>query len=141
MVGFLLGDGSLIKKYEGGGTYFQYTQSINHSEYLHFIFNLFKELGLIKKNEPYLGVSVVKGKTYNYYSFSTRSLKIWNNLYHIWYKSKVKVIPDNLLNILSPISLAYWLMDDGGWTNNGIHLNSNFFFCSRGKILNRNFIN
>ena len=43
LVGFLLGDGTLVKKYTGGGTYFKYSQSIEHSEYLFFVFNLFKD--------------------------------------------------------------------------------------------------
>jgi LAGLIDADG DNA endonuclease family len=36
LVGLLLGDGTLVKKYKGGGTYFKYSQSTVHSEYLFF---------------------------------------------------------------------------------------------------------
>lgn len=34
MTGNLLGDGSLVKKYVGGGTYFKIAQSAMHAEYL-----------------------------------------------------------------------------------------------------------
>lgn len=57
------------------------------------MFNLFKELGVVKMESPSLGTSIVKGKSYNYYTFSTQSLKSFNESYEIWYKSKVKIIP------------------------------------------------
>lgn len=85
-MGLLLGDGSLVKKYKGGGTYFKYAQSTIHSEYLFFVFNLFKDLGVVLMERPIMGTSYVKGQTYNYYTFTTQSLRTWNELYEIWYK-------------------------------------------------------
>lgn len=130
LIGLLLGDGTLVKKYKGGGTYFKYAQGTNHTDYLYFLFNLFKEMEIVNMNKPYFGTSKVKGKSYHYYSFTTRSLKVFNNLHSSWYPSGVKVIPEKISEFLSPISLAYWLMDDGGWTKKGIHLNTNFFNLS-----------
>jgi hypothetical protein len=75
LVGLLLGDGTLVKKYKGGGTYFKYAQSTIHSEYLFFVFHLFKELGTVNMENPSLGTSIVKGKSYNYYTFTTKSLQ------------------------------------------------------------------
>lgn len=135
LVGLLLGDGSLVKKYKGGSTYFKYAQSTIHSDYLFFVFNLFKDLGVVLMESPSLGTSTVKGKTYNYYTFTTQSLRTWNELYEVWYKSKLKIIPENIFSTLTPIGLAFWLMDDGGWTKNGIHLNTNFFSRSDVEIL------
>lgn len=37
---------------------------------------------------------------------------------------RIKIIPKNIFDLLTPIGLAFWLMDDG---NKGIHLNSNAF--------------
>jgi hypothetical protein len=76
---------------------------------------------------PSVGTSTVKGKIYNYYTFTTKSLQTWNELYELWYKSKVKIIPENIFSIITPISLAYWMIDDSGKTNKGIHLHTNFF--------------
>jgi len=78
-------------------------------------------------NKLYFGTSKVKGKISHYYSFTTLSLIVFNNLQSIWYLSGVKIIPEHLSSVLSPISLAYWLMDDGGWTKKGLHLNKKFF--------------
>lgn len=40
---------------------------------------------------------------------------------------KIKVIPKNIFDVLTPIGLAFWLMDDGNKTGRGIHLNTNAF--------------
>jgi len=85
ITGLLLGDGTLIKKYVGGGTYLKYAQSTIHSEYLQFLFDMFKKFGVILMDKPYFGTSIVKGKSHNYFSFTTRSLSIWNTFYNMWY--------------------------------------------------------
>jgi hypothetical protein len=93
MIGLLLGDGTLVKKYIGGATYFKYSQSIIHSEYLQFLFNMFKQFGVVLMDKPYYGTSIVKGKTHNYFSFTTRSLSSWNSLHSMWYSLGIKCIP------------------------------------------------
>nr|UEV87061.1 hypothetical protein [Grifola frondosa] len=40
---------------------------------------------------------------------------------------RIKIIPKNIFDLLTPIGLAFWLMDDGNKTDLGIHLNSNAF--------------
>jgi hypothetical protein len=32
----------------------------------------------------------------------------------MFYKNKVKPVPNNLGELLTPVGLAYWIMDDGG---------------------------
>lgn len=81
-------------------------------------------------DKPYFGTSIVKGKSHNYFSFTTRSLSIWNTFYNMWYSSGIKCVPENISMYLTPISLAYWFMDDGGRTGSGIHLNTNAFSLS-----------
>jgi len=41
IIGLILGDGTLVRKYEKGNTYFQYTQSLIHMAYIHHVFNIF----------------------------------------------------------------------------------------------------
>ena len=41
IIGLILGDGTLGRKYEKGYTYFKYTQSLIHIDYIHHIFNIF----------------------------------------------------------------------------------------------------
>nr|WDS46460.1 LAGLIDADG homing endonuclease [Cyathus striatus] len=35
-----------------------------------------------------------------------------------------KIVPSNILDLLTPIGLAYWIMDDGSIQNKGLHLNT-----------------
>jgi hypothetical protein len=127
MVGLLLGDGTLVKKYTGGGTYFKFAQSVIHSGYLLHVFSLFNEQGHLHMLAPSPGTSLIKGMTHHWLQFSTKSLVEWNSLYALWYVNGVKVIPNNIEELLTPVAIAYWFMDDGGWTGPGIHLATNCF--------------
>ena len=62
------------------------------------------------------------------------------NLYHIWYKNGIKVLPasrwlgraeapdiDILFYSINPIVLAYWIMDDGTFRGYGITIYTNSF--------------
>lgn len=37
IIGLILGDGTLVRKYEKGNTYFQNTQSLIHIAYIHHV--------------------------------------------------------------------------------------------------------
>lgn len=42
------------------------------------------------------------------------------NYYHeLFYMNKVKIIPSNIGTMLTPLGLAYWAMDDGGYDGVG----------------------
>jgi len=127
MVGLMLGDGTLVKKYKGGGTYFKFAQGTIHYGYLLHVFNLFREAGLVLMTIPSNGTSIIKGVTYTWAQFTTVSLSAWNPLYSAWYVNGVKVIPMNIDVLLTPIAMTYWFMDDGGWTGPGIHISTNSF--------------
>nr|ATX61956.1 hypothetical protein [Tremella fuciformis]ATX61977.1 hypothetical protein [Tremella fuciformis]ATX62022.1 hypothetical protein [Tremella fuciformis]ATX62068.1 hypothetical protein [Tremella fuciformis]ATX62113.1 hypothetical protein [Tremella fuciformis] len=127
MTGLMLGDGTLVKKYVSGGTYFKFAQGMVHQEYLEHVFNLFKVDGLVKMRVPSVGKTVLNGVTHKWLQFSTISLSRWNELHALWYVNGVKTIPGNIEELLTPVRLAYWFMDDGGWTKTGIHLATNSF--------------
>jgi hypothetical protein len=135
MVGLMLGDGTLVKKYVGGSTYFKFAQGLVNVDYLQHVFDLFKRAGYVNMDAASEGKSTIKGKTYTWYQFSTRSIPEWNDLHAQWYVGKVKVVPANIFDMLTPVSLAYWHMDDGGWNKGGIHLNTNSFTKDEVELL------
>ena len=47
--------------------------------------------------------------------FSTYTLPCFNELYNLFYLSGKKVIPNNIGDLLTPLSLAYWIADEGSW--------------------------
>jgi hypothetical protein len=140
IIGLILGDGSLVKKYENGNAYFKYSHGVNQFEYLNFVFDLFVKAGYCTMNKPSKGLILNKqtGKNYIYYTFNSKSLKIFSSLYKIFYINKVKVIPENISvpkALLTPIGLAFWFMDDGNKTGKGLHLNTNAFSEKDLKLL------
>lgn len=56
------------------------------------------------------------GKTYKSIYFMTLAFPCLNEFYDLFFKDKVKIIPENLDKLLTPVGLAYWIMDDGGIT-------------------------
>jgi hypothetical protein len=79
------------------------------------------------RTEPTLKSVDTAKAIYFYYSFSTKTQPLFGTLHELWYPNGTKVIPANIASLLTPIMLAFWLMDDGGWTGPGIHLSTNGF--------------
>jgi hypothetical protein len=104
LVGKLLSDGTLEKSSLNSNTRFRFKQSIDRSYY---VIESFIHLSHYCSNIPYLTKSKRKGKTHYGLEFSTRNLPCLNELYILFYKDKVKVIPDNIYDLLTPISLAH----------------------------------
>jgi hypothetical protein len=112
-VGLLLGD--LYGRSRYGNTRFVFKQGLIHKDYLYHLYELFS---LFCPSEPKVtrGLSDTRtGKIYSSISFSTYTLPCFNELYTLFYLSGKKVIPNNIEDLLTPLSLAYWIADDGSW--------------------------
>ena len=127
IIGLILGDGTLVKKYEKGNTYFQYAQSLSHIEYIQHVFNIFASANYNNITNLKVKEARVDGKIHKYLSFNTKSLKELNILHSLFYSQGKKIVPLTIEKLLTPIGLAYWIMDDGSRVNTGYHLNTNGF--------------
>nr|YP_009568450.1 hypothetical protein [Drechslerella brochopaga]QBL02531.1 hypothetical protein [Drechslerella brochopaga] len=56
-----------------------------------------------------------KKKRYYGYEFGTYTFSSFNWLYDLFYVDKIKIISPELINYLTPMSLAFLIMDDGTW--------------------------
>ena len=65
--------------------------------------------------------------TYKSVNFATLSLPCFNQYKSLFYKNNKKIVPINIQELLTPIGLAYWIMDDGSIQNKGLHLNTYAF--------------
>jgi hypothetical protein len=122
ITGNMLGDGSisLSKKTKGNGI-FAMTMDVYSLNYLHHldenIYSKFTETKLY----PYPNVLLPqhKDKEVTQYHFKTKTHPLYTELHSIWYRldmienKYIKIIPSNIFEIFSEISLAYWIMDDG----------------------------
>ena len=61
-----------------------------------------------------------------YCRFKTFTFSSFGWIYDSFYINKVKVVPSFIKEYLSPLALAVWIMDDGGWIKNrGLKLATN----------------
>jgi LAGLIDADG DNA endonuclease family len=94
------------------------TYSLNYLNHLYeTVYKSFSSSGL--HSYPNILLPQHSNKVITQFNFNTRSLPIFSTLHSIWYswskeKNKIiKIIPSNLAEMFSVISLAYWIMDDG----------------------------
>lgn len=109
IIGTLLGDACLEKNGKN------FRLKIDHTEkYKYYIFWLYREFLPFSLN-PRLIIETDKrnGKVYKRWHVATKSLPIFNKYYELFYKGRVKIVPNNLSRLISPLSLAIWFMDDG----------------------------
>ncbi len=59
--------------------------------------------------------------------FHTKSSKEFGILHRYFYKNGVKILPENILDLLTPRMIAVWFMDDGSNTINSFTLNTHGF--------------
>jgi hypothetical protein len=123
LVGLIISDGWLeINK--SGNTRFVFKQSIDKFEYC---YTVFLKLSHYCPSYPFIVKTNLNGKLFYGISFITRTYPCLTELYHIFYKKKVKIVPANLFDILTYEVLAHWICGDGTHTFNGITLQTQSF--------------
>lgn len=122
MVGLILSDAWIVfKGKRSKNALIGFKQSISNFAYLWYVFNL---LSHYCSSYPYLVTDVRKGKIHYALVFETRSMPCITELRSLFYPelSKVKVIPLNIYDMLTPAALAHLIMGDGGFKSKGIYL-------------------
>lgn len=114
LIGSLLGDGNITQS-KGINSYYRAEHSIKQKDYLEWKYNVLKPLcrGNIKESKR---EDKRTNKTYYSCYFYTRTHQYLTELRNLFYIDDIKRIPKNLSELLTPMSLAVWYMDDG--TNN-----------------------
>jgi hypothetical protein len=133
LYGLILGDLYISRKnYENASLRFE--QSIVHKEYLEHLFEKFKYLGT--KN---VSIKVANRKLFETFSlyFVTRQLTSITELHTLFYQEGRKIVPFNIVSLLTEKSLAYWAMDDGNNHQSGYILNTSGFTLDDVKLLQR----
>nr|QBM31598.1 hypothetical protein [Arthrobotrys musiformis] len=125
IIGLLLSDGWLtFGSKRSNYARLRFKQSLSHSTYVWFVFNI---LSHYCNSGPYLTTSTRAGKTSYALGIFTRSLSCFTELYSIFYPNGIKVIPENIYNLLTPVALAHLIMGDGGASRHGLVLYTNSF--------------
>lgn len=121
LVGCLLGDAhAKISKTKIPGTSFRFKQSGRHKDYLFFLYDFFSTRGYCPDTGPREYKTILINsegtkKTYYGYEFNVFTFSSLNWLYNLFYVNGVKTIQPELINYLTPKSLAFLIMDNGCW--------------------------
>jgi LAGLIDADG DNA endonuclease family len=110
IIGISLGDLNIQKKISGSRLRFK--QGIMHAEYLIHLFELFINYC---NSAPKLIYNFNKDTNKGSYLiyFNTTVFAIFDEFYHMFYdENGIKIVPANIGDLLTPIGLAYWSMDD-----------------------------
>jgi hypothetical protein len=120
------GDGSLSKINRGEGKY-SMTMDVYSLNYLNYfnqtIYSQFTDTKIYAYPNSLLPQH--KNKEITHYHLRTRTHPIFTTLHSLWYKwdnaknKFIKIVPLNISELFSEISLAYWIMDDGYFDSHG----------------------
>ena len=136
ILGSLLGDGSLKIHKNYRNARFSFRHSIHQKDYFFWKASQLKDVS----GENYYWESEDKdgfgGKKLRYQSMATQEL---TDLYNLICKNGRLKIQRRWLNLLTPLSLSIWWMDDGSIIGNGRKgvFCTESFFCEDQKILAR----
>lgn len=124
LTGVLLGDCSLNTQNNGKTFRVAFEQGKQHFDYLHHLFNEFDSWCL---SPPHLKIresQVTKGKKVETKEFRTLAHESFTEFADLFLElrptkkgqvKRVKVVkPNTVRDYVTPVSLAYWFMDDGG---------------------------
>ena len=118
LIGLMLGDAGIYKSSMTSNSRLEMSFGNKYKQYADSIENLFIDY----INNPMKQVEIkVKNKIYINYRLKTKTLPLFNIYHTIFYifnsdRNKfVKVVPNDIENIMNPIVLAYLIMSDGNY--------------------------
>lgn len=116
IVGIILGDAHLRRRTKNGNPHIIFGQSFVNFPYLWHVFTL---LSSYCAGMPYIDNTIIKGKRHYRVIFNTRTYIVFNQIYDMFIIKGVKVVPQEIYDLLSPMALAHWIMSDGASIKNG----------------------
>ena len=114
IVGSLLGDADIELRGRAINGRFKIIQSTKYKDYFLMLFEIFSQFC----STPPRSYTYLDSRTFRNYSsltLRTRSLPLFTEYYNLFYFYGVKVIPNNIGDLLTPLGLAHWIMQDGSY--------------------------
>lgn len=129
--GSLLGDAHAEKRKDNGGTRISFYQESTHLSYLLWLHNYLSFRGYCNSNIPTITTRLGRnGVVRKVLRFHTWTYTSFNWIHDLFYKNKIKIVPYNIADYLTPLALAIWIMDDGTKVSKGLKLCTNSFTYS-----------
>lgn len=138
LVGILLSDGHISRRTKTSNPRFHFHQSgkIQKRPYFYLVYESFK-IFCTKDYSNYIRTWIDKKtkQEYSSISFTTMQLPCFISIHNAWYLNGRKRVPNNIMDILTPIGLAHWIMGDGSRQNKGLHLSVYSFTTDEVNLL------
>lgn len=130
--GSLLGDGHAEKRNGGLGTRISFYQESTHLSYLLWLHSLLSSKGYCNETLPKIQTRLgTRGRVRKTLRFHTWTYTSFNFIHDLFYPSnKIKQVPHNIAEYLTPLALAIWIMDDGAKVSKGLKFCTNSFSYS-----------
>ena len=127
IIGMVIGDGCLTKRWENGNANFQMTHCEKQYEYM-----LWKQKILDNVTGSIIcpTTRTINGKTYKGFHLSTNRHPLFTKLHKRFYHDKHKVVDEYLVKMITPLALAIIYMDDGTFGKHHMNGKDSFFICS-----------
>lgn len=136
LYGTMLGDGHISRS--NNLARFSISHSIKQEEYIKYKHNILQSVA--KEIKSNIAHNKRMNKDYQFLSFVTKSIGDMAELHSMFYKENVKVIREEIIRyIVSPKSLAFWILDDGylDKTSNRTHICTECFSYNEHLILQK----
>ncbi len=133
IIGTLLGDSSMSIRSGRPHYSIKFEQGAMHKEYIYHLYEMFKAY----VGSPPTDRWIDKAKTRQAWWFRTYKHEHFVFYYHLFYQTKqngekVKLVPENIKDFLTPVAVAYWFMDDGTYTINRNSTEIYYRLCTHG---------
>ena len=118
LIGIMLSDGGLYRSSPTANVRFEMSFGEKYKSLAFHIGELFKDY----MSNPVKPVEIKgKNKVYINYRLKTKTLPVFNSYFEMFYEFNhltnkyVKIVPDNILDLMDPIVLAYLIQGDGNF--------------------------
>lgn len=126
--GSLLGDSHAERRINGNGTRICFYQEAKQKEYLLYLHSLVSQIGYTNESIPKIHTRLAKkGEIRQVIRFNTFTYQSLNSIHDVWYNNGIKRVPNNIIDYLSPLCLAIWVIDDGGRIGKAFKFATNSF--------------
>ena len=126
IVGLILSDGWLIIS-NSKNARLGFAQSGDHSEYFWFVFfSLSHYCSSYPRVRIRTNVLLLRKETISL-EFFTRSMPCFTKIHSLFYPNGVKIIPNNIYELLTPIALGHMIMGDGTALQHGLIICTNSY--------------
>lgn len=122
LVGTLLGDGCLAK--HGHYHRLHIKHRLAQAELADFKYGVFRDFITMA---PHVFGQRLNGREYPCVQFATRTHPVFSQWHARFYLGRVKAVPRDISELLAPLSVAIWVMDDGAADYAGMTLQTHSF--------------